>query len=114
MCLSRLMVSGCKTQTITSPNPGSCVELNSASRIWDQAQQKDINYVSKRRRKNNSHTIEAWQDARTSVQYKRQKLYNRREACEGTRQRMRWMLCPEGPLHVQEYKERPPAAPGIT
>ena len=62
-----------------------------------------------------THTlIEARQDARASVQHKRQKLYNRREAREGTRQRMRWMLCPEGPLHVQEYKERSPAAPGIT
>ena len=77
-------------------------------------QQKGINHESKRRRKNNSHTIEARQDARTSVQHKRQKLYNRREACKDPRQRMRWLLRPEGPLHVQEYKERSPAAPGIT
>ena len=62
-------------------------------------QNKERIYESKRSKTNYRIDDKNQQDARPILQSTSMGMQNRREACEGPWQRMRWMLCNEGQLY---------------
>jgi len=56
---------------------------------------------------NNRRTVEAVEDAWPGLQPASCGMYHRGQVGQDTRQRLRWLLCIEGPLQVQECTRRP-------
>ena len=64
--------------------------------LWDYIGE---NYhVKKRSKKNNRRAVEAVEDARTSAQPASLEVHHRGEAASREGQRLRWLLCNEGPV----------------
>jgi hypothetical protein len=62
--------------------------------VWDYIGENY--YVKKTSKRNNRRAVEAVEDARTSAQPAGSGVLDWREAGQDTRQRLRWLLCPEG------------------
>ena len=62
---------------------------------------KDMEDVKKRSQRNNRRAVEALQDAWPGLQPASNSMYYRRQAGQSTRQRVSWMLRPEGPVSIQ-------------
>jgi hypothetical protein len=76
-------------------------------KLWDIIRlRKEKNYVNKRSTQNHRRAVEAIEDAWPGVQPASCCMYYRRQVGEGPRQRLRWLLCIEGPVQVQERPGR--------
>ena len=87
-------------------NRGPSLKLDRSQAVGYYKIMKGINYVNLRSKQNNRRAVEAVEDAWTGLQPASCCMYHRRQVGQDTGQRLRWLLCIEGPVQVQDRARR--------